>query len=140
MAEINEPIDNEIVDGIVIGEMMKTMMSFLGEYDPKFDKLTQDEKQQQIDKLEPIARIQVANIVRHLASKDMAATYGRVHKMSITDKHIEAVIRLRLNDPQMHNLADMTNESVVLVLANPDDYFFDPDIPVADKDQDEMDV
>lgn len=127
--------DSDMIVEIMVGEYMELTTKTIARMSKPWSALTEDVQKSMLNSLQQQAIEAIAKMVRLTASIDHDVLQANLVDAKVGKKEITAKIELSLTDPKREEFFRYANRQVMIVLADPEDYIVDGEIPEADPDQ-----
>ncbi len=135
--EIAETPYAELAAGTLKGELMAITLDELKAADDVWHKISQDDQDGVIERIEKRVRNAVTQTIRLLSSHGFARVPAKLDSLTVKDG-IKAVASVSMTDPSRHELIDATGSIVTLVIADLSQFTESPHGHKAEPDQSEL--
>lgn len=125
---------SEIAAETMHGDLMAVVIDEVKALPDVWQKLSEDEQDQVIDRVKTRTRDAIEDCVRIIATQGFVRLRAAVESVTVKDG-IKAVLKVGQYDPHRHELVDATGSNAVIVLADLDAFLGGTDQVKADPDQ-----
>lgn len=127
--------DADMIKEIMVGEYMELTVNAMKAMKGGWSELSEDMQNTILSNLETQAGEAIAKMVRLTASIDHTVLQANLLDVKKGKKEITAKVEFALNDPMQIELYGYANRQVMVVLADPEDFMVEGQMPESDKDQ-----